>query len=289
MRFTTAWPVLICILLSGCAYIGEPLPPALKIPIAAIDLSAVQRGDKIHISFTTPEVTMEGLPIDPPPPADIRIGLSEPPDTPASKEIDIRPWVGKEVVIGVIFHGPKGRVSEWSNFAHLKVIEAIGQPAQLKAESLVNGVQLQWSGPAVKYRVFRNEVLLDTVDKTSYLDTRASFGQKYTYQIQGFQDAAESELSTEVSLTPEDIFPPEPPLSPVGLAGVKSIELSWDASTAQDVAFYRVYRNGQNGLTKTIFSDPDVVSDQKYSYTITAVDAKMNESAASAPVEIIFP
>lgn len=292
MRYTTAWPVLFCILLSGCAYIGEPLPPALKIPVAATDLSALQRGGKIYVNFTVPVLTMEGLTLEAPPSEDVRIGTVEPPQTLASREIDVSPWVGKEVVIGVNFRGPSGRISEWSNFVRLNIVSPLQQPKDLAAKTLQTGVQLEWTGSTKQYRVFRDDALLEVVEKTSYLDTSSGFGQPHSYQIQGIQDTAESDLSKALSITPEDVFPPEVPTEFIALAGVKSIELSWDASTDGDTAFYRIYRNGEliaDKLDRTTFSDPNVKSEQTYQYTISAVDAKMNESSVTAPVEITFP
>src|SRR6202158_1324862 len=51
----------LSLLLAGCGSVGEPLYPALNIPMTVIDLTAVERGDKIDINFTIPPKTTEGL------------------------------------------------------------------------------------------------------------------------------------------------------------------------------------------------------------------------------------
>ncbi len=292
MRRTIIWPVLLCFLLSGCAYIGEPLPPALKIPMAVTDLTAQQRGDKIYVSYTPPALTTEGLVLDPPPRADIRIGVSELPDSPGGNVIYAAPWIGKEVVIGATFRGPSGRVSEWSNLVRLTVIEPVTTPTHLIAENTKSGIQLKWTGSAEEYRILRDEVLLDTVKETSFFDSGAAFDVDYSYEVQGVTKTAESEISAAINVLRKDIYPPSSPDGFIALAGVKTIELSWEPSIDEDVSFYRIYRNGTklvDNLDGTTFSDPDVQSGHTYRYTISAVDAKMNESEKSAPVEIEFP
>src|ERR1700680_600834 len=54
-------PLCGCLLLAGCGSVGEPLYPALNVPTRVIDLTAVQRGDKLDVHFTIPPKTIEGL------------------------------------------------------------------------------------------------------------------------------------------------------------------------------------------------------------------------------------
>jgi len=65
--------------LSGCGYAGEPKPPALRRPLKAADLAAVERGAKIIVTFTLPDETTEGLPISTPPDIELRIGVAPSP------------------------------------------------------------------------------------------------------------------------------------------------------------------------------------------------------------------
>ena len=55
------WCVLGYAIVVGCGSVGEPLYPALKIPTRVSDLSAIERGGQIDVTFTIPAQTTEGL------------------------------------------------------------------------------------------------------------------------------------------------------------------------------------------------------------------------------------
>src|SRR5690349_11250277 len=112
---------------------GEPLPPLLNIPQPVADLSAVQRGSKIVVQFSLPELTTEGRVIKPPPSWDLRLGeagagefhteewaaRAQSPaggsveDGRVNYEIPAAAWVGKDVVIGVRVASSNRRRSDW--------------------------------------------------------------------------------------------------------------------------------------------------------------------------------
>jgi len=82
-----------------------------------------------------------------------------------------------------------------------------------------------------------------------------------------------------------------PPSAPTGLAATAAstsqINLTWSASTDNQIVMgYRVYRNSQIvGITSsTSYSDTGLDANTQCTYTVTAYDAKYNESAASTPV-----
>jgi hypothetical protein len=177
------------LLLTGCGYEGDPKPPALMRPLKATDLSAVEHGAKIVVSFTLPSETTEGLPIHPAPDVELRIGAlpspwnlekwvagsdrvpvpSQPavpipanaPATPATTrarlarrvEIDAAQYVGKSAVVGVLVHGPKGRDDGWVTFG-IEVVPVLSAPRDVKATDAPNAVHLTWVGDAPSYRVF---------------------------------------------------------------------------------------------------------------------------------------
>ena len=129
---------------------GDPLPPALNIPVAVSDLRVVQRGDKLILDFTAPALTTED---------DyasthcrdwmfrLAIKSSRPkfrnPESPTHIELPARSWFGKEVGIRVVLTGPKGRRSSASNLVAVRVMEPLQPPTNVKAEPHPEGVRRQ--------------------------------------------------------------------------------------------------------------------------------------------------
>src|SRR5664279_1957317 len=111
-------PAAAGLLLAGCGYVGDPLPPLANIPPKVSDLAALQRGDRIIVQFTVPTRTTEGHPIPPPVHMDLRAGPAEPfnevqwaaaarqiPPSAATNgiaryEVPAAGWTGKDVIFG---------------------------------------------------------------------------------------------------------------------------------------------------------------------------------------------
>jgi hypothetical protein len=274
--------------LSGCAYIGEPLPPALKIPQAIADLRAVQRGANIYVDFTPPALTTDGLTIATPGPLEIQINGA----TPAEKVIPVAAWVGQRLELRARTKGTSGRLSDWSNVVTLNVVAPVPTPAAFEAKAVATGVELTWTGSARAYRIFRDQALLATTPRAPYIDSTTEYDKTYDYEIIGIDGAAESERPAAVTVTPVDVFAPETPTGVSALTGVSSIELSWDRSTAADWAEYRVFRDGQllaNSVSGPSYSDKTVVSGRAYKYAVSAVDRKGNASPVSSIIEVTLP
>ena len=308
--------------LGGCGYVGEPLPPLLNIPARVTDLRVVERGARIVIEFTPPELTTESVRIRRPPRIDLRAGLSqgefnsdawaatarqlEARRTGEGKmraELPVAEWVGKEVFFGVIVFGYKGRHAGWSNFVALTVTPPLATPEAVEAQAVPQGVRVTWKGSAPRYRVWRRTTTEDswhvvaTVDSTEWLDTATEFGRLYEYQVQAVQSAAESEISTTARLIPEDKFAPAAPAGLQVIAGADSIELAWEPNREPDLAGYRVYRALDDAplapLTGTqenpSYSDRTIEPGKRYRYGVSAVDRLGNESAPSAAVDVTAP
>ena len=60
--------------MAGCGYEGSPLPPLANVPGRVTDLSATQRGTRLLVQFTPPQLTTEGFPVKPPLDLDVRLG-----------------------------------------------------------------------------------------------------------------------------------------------------------------------------------------------------------------------
>ena len=143
-------------------------------------------------------------------------------------------------------------------------------------------------------------------DAGGMLDGTAVDGDTYTYVAQRVQTVTlagralemRSKPSQIVTFTFHDVFPPKPPTSLVlipsgGFGEAPSIDLSWDANLETDLAGYNVYR--QEGSAEFVrlnaqpvpapaFRDLRVEPGHKYTYRVTAVDQRHNESAPGADV-----
>ncbi|MEX2264482.1 MAG: hypothetical protein WD696_21185 [Bryobacteraceae bacterium] len=315
------------LLLAGCAYVGEPLPPLLHIPERVTDLTAVQRGSKIAIQFTLPELTTEGTLIKRFGEVDLRAGPASGETFDAERwaagakhltiveaergrvrhEVPVLDWVGQEVMFGVRVAGESGRDIGWSNFAVLEVIEPLDRPRELSVENVAEGVRLTWTGTSAAYRIFRRGggeqgfAAVASVKGREWIDGATEYGKLYSYYIQAVggkePNLAESELSLQVEITPVDRFAPAPPKGLTAIAGANGIELVWERSQEMDTAGYRVYRAEgeaaptplEGPLQVANFSDRNVRSGKRYRYAISAIDREGNESDPSTTIAVTAP
>jgi hypothetical protein len=319
--------VLLCfsILLAACGSVGEPLYPALNIPMTVIDLTAVEHGDKIVINFTIQPKTTEGLLLKEVGSLELRVGPNA--DTvfradawaSSARQLDVplpsqpgpvhfeapaQDFIGKEVLVAVRIGNPRGRMSAWSNVVAVAVEQPLAKPLNLSAEAVAQGVHLTWIAPnQSSFRVFRKPtqekepLLLGTADKPEYIDTSSEYGKSYDYYVQGFHDKTESEIGGPASITPKDSFPPAVPTGLNVTAGVGAIELSWDRNTESDFKAYQVYRSEDGGpfvkiaegLEGPSYSDRKIESGKHYRYRISAIDQTGNVSEQTPPLEVIVP
>jgi hypothetical protein len=326
-KWGNGYPVTIFLFaaLTGCGSIGEPMYPALKIPIRVTDLTAVERGDKIDVRFTIQNHTTEGMLLTELGSVDLRIGPAPasgfnandwandakkidvsplPKPGAAHAEIPVRDLIGKQLVVGVRLGNDRGRMSDWSNFYPLSVETPLAKPTGLNANPVPEGVRLTWNAPDQKvFRIFRKAgeqsqpSQLATADKPEYVDTTTEYGTTYYYYVQGIHDKTESDIVESGAITPKDIFPPQVPTGLTASAGVGAVELAWTRNTETDFKEYRVFRSEENspyvqiaaGLEAPIYSDHKVESGKHYRYRVSAVDQTGNPSEQSEPVEVIVP
>jgi len=207
------------------------------------------------------------------------------------------------VILGVRVVSANGKAGAWSNFVVVPMIAVPERPAEVTPVATANGVRLTWRAQGAQFRVFRKPegapefALAATVEKPEWLDSAAEFGKRCDYLIQtvakvgdGF---AESELSEQANITPQDTFPPAAPSGLQATVGPASVELSWEPNTEPDLASYRVYRAVADGEfvraadvpPVPTYSDKSIERGKEYRYVVTAVDRAGNESPRSAVSE----
>lgn len=144
-------------------------------------------------------------------------------------------------------------------------------------------------------------------DAGGMLDRTARNGEMYSYIAQrvstltlaGRRLEVRGVASPAASITFRDTFPPQPPTGLVSIPGGgfgagASIDLSWDAGPEADLLGYYVYRGIDGAAFERVtsapvsvpaFRDLHVVAGHRYTYRVTALDQRRNESAAGASVE----
>lgn len=143
-----------------------------------------------------------------------------------------------------------------------------------------------------------------------FVDTGIEWEKNYQYWItpvtfwhgEGRKGELEGDDSQVVSVFAHDSFPPA---VPSGLQAVFSgvvqrpgIDLTWTLNSDDDLAGYNVYRSSDQGqavkinteLVKTpAFHDAGVQPGMKYTYSVSAVDLRGNESGRSAEASEVVP
>ncbi len=317
---------LILIGLSGCGYVGEPLPPLLNMPQAVVDLAAVQRDSQIIAHFTIPKLTTEGrvmrevhwdLRAGEPGKGEFRLeqwaeraqslGQAPAKNGVAEYKFSAQPWMGKDVVLAARVRGHSGRFSDWSKTVVLSIVQPPAIPHDLRAANVAEGVRLTWQGGGPAYRVLRRAtdqpeatVAGDTTEP-EFVDKQTEYGKAVRYQVEAIvktnNGEVESELSNELTFVPKDEFPPAVPAGLTSVPTTGSIELIWDRNTEADLAGYRIYRAGPGGDFEKIgetpdapsYSDRKIESGKAYRYAVSAFDKSGNESGRSGAIEVTAP
>jgi hypothetical protein len=216
-----------------------------------------------------------------------------------------------------------------SNRVRVPAVRTLPAPADVAAQLTDDGVALTWTstgeppaqdGVQHRYRIYRRdestgkdaiagEMALGTSGPTHFLDA-AEWERTYLYRVtavtilsrHGSEVQIEGNDSPVVRVVAHDILPPP---VPAGLEAVYSgegqkpfIDLIWAPVTSADLAGYNVYRSEASGKTIKLnseliktpaYRDTAVTPGTTYSYSVTAVDARGNESAKSEPANETAP
>ncbi len=203
--------------------------------------------------------------------------------------------------------------SDISNLAILVPRQPPPAPADFTVQAEQAGVRLSWSDggeEVLEYRVYRRDaesrsygpaLRIVAAGDSEYLDRGASFGGRYIYAVAAvanLQPLVESSFSTERELDYRDRYPPPAPGGLAALADRGQVRLIWDASEADDVQGYLIFRRAPQGepepineepLQRLEFLDRAVVSGASYLYSVVAVDDEGNRSEPSEEAEARVP
>jgi hypothetical protein len=210
--------------------------------------------------------------------------------------------------------GKEGDRSELSNVASLVPKTPPPAPERVTVTARADGVLVEWTavdGATAGYGIYRRgaqerahgrPLHVAGAQDRSWLDTTARFGQSYIYTVTALaqqEPVVESGITSEREVRYQDRFPPPPPAELVALAEAGRVRLVWQASEADDLAGYLVYRRaGESGdwerlsagpLEAAELIDTSVTAGRSYFYRVTAIDQAGNESAAGGEVRAVVP
>jgi hypothetical protein len=212
-----------------------------------------------------------------------------------------------------------GRTAGLSNQVEVPAVPTLAPPQNFSAQLSAQGVRLTWtaethapsiSGMRFACRIYRREANASSLavigefpvedsTATSFLDSGMEWEKTYKYHativttISQSDEQVEGDDGTEIEIFVHDTFPPA---VPSGLQAVFSgpgqkpfIDLVWAPDTDADLAGYNVYRSENGEATKLnsdlikspAFRDTDVVAGHEYTYAVSAIDVRGNESARS--------
>ncbi len=143
-----------------------------------------------------------------------------------------------------------------------------------------------------QYRLFRGTTLVTTVatgGSLSYTDTNLTSATTYSYTVQAFDAAGNSNISDALSVTTNDVIPPVKPASPTLVSKTDiTASVSWTATTDNvGVTQYKLFR-GTTLITTVAtgstlsYTDSGLSASTTYAYTVQAFDAAGNSSTSDA-------
>jgi hypothetical protein len=202
-----------------------------------------------------------------------------------------------------------GRPGQASARTELPIVPLPPKPSGLEAKVTETAVFLTWLAPpdaaAPTFNVYTRDGTTPLnpapIAAPPFERTGVAWGTEECFTVRAVEKSGtamlESEASAPVCVTPRDTFPPAAPKGVSIVAGPGTINLSWDGSTAPDLAGYLVLRGEAPGdtlqpltpapITATNFEDKTAKPGVRYAYAIVAVDRATppNQSAPSARVE----
>ncbi len=174
--------VLFSVLLAGCAAPGEPYERKPPTPMAITDLTAVQEGNDVVLTFTLPQQAADRRPLQEVPAIEIYRDFATPPAPPAPAKPtllvtipgamvdryaeqghirytdslgarDFAQHPGSVVIYTIRTHISEKKPSEISNAPSVRLLPAFDAVADLKTQVTHDAVVLTWTPPAATLAV----------------------------------------------------------------------------------------------------------------------------------------
>lgn len=233
----------------------------------------------------------------------------------------LREHAGRFAVYAVKALNARGKDAGYSNLVAVRVYPVSEPLSQIESRVTEQAIELSWAPPTrttsgtpleaiAGYEIYRSEtgaegsfVPQGRAATARFEDTQFRFGGRYFYRVRTLAaygpDTVESDDSATVEVAPSDVFSPTAPANLIAVAGEARVDLTWDASSAADLAGYFVYRSRTAGrgyqrltpqaLVAQNFADTQVEAGASYYYVVTAVDAAGNESGYSNEIAAVPP
>ena len=194
----------------------------------------------------------------------------------------------------VIAYDAMHNESDWSDIIEVKTLpdeNAPTQPTGLKVKSKTSSsVVLSWTASTDNskvegYDVYRNDILIGTVNGTSFTDNSISSGL-YVYYVKAFDDTDNySEASEKLTVDTES---PISPVLKIESSTNSQAVLSWNCTDNVGVSKYEIFRNDQKiaTVTKNTYTDKSLSYDENYEYYVIAYDKSNNASEKSSTVTV---
>ena len=302
--------ILGLLLAAGCGKVAEPLPPFVRIPEAATDLTVTQSGRSLFLTWTNPARNIDGSAASDLSIVRIRNGSSVAAGIPVTRPgqaqshaIPVEALSPGPHTFSIEFETSRGKISGVSNSVSVTPVEVPGPVLRLRAVVDQRRITLEWDQPQEHPELVDGYLVgrvsppeeSQTVSERRYEDNRYEPGKPVSYQVTPVRSTAAGAVpgaASEVLVVQvEDRVPPKTPsrldLTQSDMGGF----LTWAANEETDLAGYRVFRSDRPDsgfmtverlVTMNAFFDPS--SRSGVYYAVSAVDEFGNESERSAPL-----